>query len=356
VSVRSTVPKIAVVGPGLIGIDHISRIVNSPSCDLHSIICPTGQSGGNGFLSEFPWFSSIEACLNEHPPPDGMIIASPTEFHAAQMAVCVDASIPCLVEKPICAKSSELGAWLEGGRSLRNVLVGHHRHHSAATRVAKQWLDSQKIGSVRTVVATAQYNKPASYFKEKPWRTSPSSGGPLLINAIHDIGLMHLLIGPIKRVVAIGRESSLNAGVEGIVSASLEFTNGAIGSITVSDEVCSAGSWEVSSGENEAFPKYEHGFSLMIGGAAGAISLPQCILLEDIVGGDWKHPMNQHQMELPVEDPLVNQLNHFIDVILGIDEPQVTVTNALANLAVIEAIKKSLATGSITEVDGRGVF
>lgn len=355
-SVRPTVPKIAVVGPGLIGKDHISRIITSPLCDLHAIISPEGQSGGDGPLSEFPWFSSIEACLNEHPLPDGVIIASPTEFHAAQMAVCVDASIPCLVEKPICSQSSELEALLKGNRSLRNVLVGHHRHHSAATRVAKQWLETQKIGSVRTVVATAQYNKPMSYFKEKPWRTSPSFGGPLLINAIHDIGLMHLLIGPIKRVMALGRESTRNVGVEGIVSASLEFTNGAIGSITVSDEVCSPGSWEVSSGENEAFPKYEHGFSLMIGGTSGSILLPQCKLLEDVVGGNWKHPMNQNQVRLPAEDPLVNQLNHFIDVILGVGEPQVTVANAIANLAVIEAIKKSLGTGSIADVNGWGAF
>jgi len=205
-------------------------------------------------------FHSLNECF-AHSVPDGVIIASPTHVHYEHIRTCFEANIKCLVEKPICADRDQAQLILSLPNSGSKLLVGHHRHHSPIISLAKSNLESGNIGELRSVIASAQYFKPDEYFGEQDWRRTKDVGGVLLINAIHDIGLLRYLVGEIHSVQAIGRQSRISRQLDGVVAVNLEFKNGVIGNMMVSDEVASIGSWEVTSGENQIFPIYDDGFA-----------------------------------------------------------------------------------------------
>jgi hypothetical protein len=55
----------------------------------------------------------------------------------------------------------------------------------------------------------------------------------------------------------------------------------------------------------------------------------------------WWKPFVEAQISYERQDPLEEQLNHFINVIKGLEEPKVTAYDGLQNLKIIEAIYKS---------------
>ena len=334
--------QITVVGPGLIGKEHIARIVGNTRCQIHSIVSAEKYQHGDAGVKIF---SSLNECF-AHSIPDGVIIASPTDFHYEHIKTCFEADIKCLVEKPICADRNQAQLILSLPNSGSSLVVGHHRHHSPIISIAKSNLESGNIGELRSVMASAQYFKPDGYFAENEWRTTKGVGGVLLINAIHDIGLLRYLVGEIYSVQAIGRESRISRQLDGVVAVNLEFQNGVIGNMMISDEVASIGSWEVTSGENQNFPIYDDGFAYIFGGTKGTLSLPNGVIYEDQHNQGWLSRMARRNLVRTHEDPLTNQLDHFLDMIEYKVEPKVTAVDAVKNLLVIRAISMSLASGN----------
>lgn len=338
--------SIAVAGPGLIGREHISLIKKNSRCRLHSIISPVVDTPNEDVMV----FNSIQDCLRQS-TPDGVIISSPTQYHYEQAALCAELGIKCLVEKPICGSSSEAIKLLETRDSELNISVGHHRHYSPIIDAAKQILLRENIGELRTVIASAQYFKPDDYYLEKNWRVLPGSGGVLLINAIHDIGLLRYLVGEVESVQAFGRRSRMSSEIYGTVSVNLMFANGVIGSLVVSDEVSSINSWEVTSGENKSFPNYYEGFAYVFGGTRGSLTLPSGDTYIDRYNNGWKTKLEKSILAHEVKDPLSIQLDHFIDTIEHNVLPKVGIRDGINNLAVIDAIASSLSnTGEPTKV------
>ena len=334
--------SIAVVGPGLIGREHISLIKKNPRCQLHSIVTPENGYSENGSVV----FKSLQECFAQS-VPDGVIIASPTNYHYEQTAFCVSNGIRCLVEKPICGTVKEAHSLLELSECNKLILVGHHRHHSSIIDAAKRCLSDQSLGELRTVIASAQYYKPDAYYLEKKWRALPGAGGVLLINAIHDIGLLRHLVGEIETVQAFGRRSRISHDIYGTVSVNMKFANCVIGSLVISDEVSSINSWEVTSGQNPIFPDYSDGFAYIFGGTRGSMALPSGATYLDPLSNGWRTKMIKSSLNQEIENPLENQLNHFIDMIEKNVNPKIGVWEGINNLAVVKAIEFSLSKGGI---------
>ena len=343
--------SIAVVGPGLIGREHISLIEKNPRCRLHSIVAPEDVYSVNDTLV----FKSLQDCFT-HSTPDGVIVSSPTQYHYEHSSYCLERGVKCLVEKPICGSVEEARRLLNFPNCEINLLVGHHRHYSSVIDDAKTNLTQGILGDLRTVMASAQYYKPDDYFLEKKWRLQAGIGGVLLINAIHDIGLLRHLIGEIAHVQAFGRKSRMSSIIHGTVSINLSFVNGVIGSLVVSDEVSSAFSWEVTSGENPSFPTYSDGFAYILGGTRGSMSLPTGSIYHDPHTNGWKEEMIKTSVGHKIKNPLEIQLNHFLDMIQSNASPKICITDGINNLSVIEAIIDSLSkSGSLTPVYNQSV-
>ena len=344
--------KIVVVGPGLMGKKHIQLIHENPNCELLAIIAPESKINlDTAKKNGVSLYTSLELCIaNNH--IDGVIIASPNEFHAHQGYVCIHAGIPVLIEKPITSN-------LDDARNLFNLvrekdakaLIGHHRAYSPLMSNAKKIIESGKLGRLVSVMGSAQFYKPSHYFADGPWRKE-IGGGPILINMIHEIGNMRSLCGEISSVQAISSNKVREFAVEDTVAINLKFENGVLGTFILSDTSASSASWEATSEENPSFPNYTDDNCYLVCGTNGSLSIPTMTLkyYQNGIDPSWWNPMKVELVRTERHDPLKRQLEHFLDVIINNATPIGSVLDGLRNLQVIEAICESARRNTLIEL------
>ena len=203
------------------------------------------------------------------------------------------------------------------------------------------------------MIGSAQFRKPEYYFLDGPWRTK-LGGGPILINMIHEISNLRSLMGEIRQVQAIDSSSVRNFEVEDSVAINFVFKSGALGTFMLSDVAATAKSWEQTSRENPSFPNYSDEDCYTISGTMGSLSIPTMRLkfYPREVEPSWWIPFNEEKIEVMLEDPLSRQIQHLVRVIRGDENPLVSAKDGLLNLKVTQAIKKSISTGRIVDLEG----
>ncbi len=349
-----TTPSIIVVGPGLMGLKHIEMIQAHPRCELAGIVTP-GCNASRNIGERFPdtqIFDTLESCLAAG-TPSGVIISSPNEFHYAQAKLCIERGIPVLIEKPITAHHDEARDLVDlADRHGAKVLVGHHRVHSPLLTAAKAIIDGGRLGRLVAFQGSAIFYKPAEYFAAGPWRSQPG-GGPILINLIHEIGIMRTFCGEIAAVQAIASNAIRQYPVEDTVAINLQFRNGVLGTFLLSDAGASPHSWEQTSRENPVYPTYPSEDCYSVTGTLGTLDFPSMRLLSHPApqSPSWHTPLVEEVIPVPREDPLARQLGNFLEVILGTAAPIVPAYDGAQNVRVAEAIRRSAETRSLVELD-----
>jgi len=325
--------RIAVVGAGLIGRAHMAALRSSRTCALSAVVDPAPEAGAD--------FASLEELLAKD-RPDGVILATPNRLHAEQALQCIDAGIPVLIEKPIAATVDEAE---KIAASKAVVLVGHHRAHSPIMATAKAIVDSGRLGRLVAVTGSAMFFKPDGYFAEAPWRREPG-GGPILINLIHEIHNLRTLCGEIVAVQAFASSAVRGFPVEDTAAIGLRFAGGALGSFMLSDTAACARSWEQTSGENKAYPRYGDEDCYVIAGMDGSLSIPTMRMKAYKRTRSWWQPFKKSRAAVRRADPIRRQLEHFGAVIRGEAQPLVTARDGLANLRVTEAVLQAAKSGA----------
>jgi predicted dehydrogenase len=344
--------KFVVVGPGLIGKQHIRLINENAQCELYAIVAPDHDINHNiARAQHVPLFHSLDDCLNSS-AVDGVIISSPNQFHAEQARLCIEKDIPVLIEKPITVSVAE-GEGLIKLAAERNakVLVGHHRAHSPLLSLARTVISEGRLGRLVTVMGSAQFHKPAHYFEDGPWRRE-IGGGPILINLIHEIGNLRSLCGEIAAVQALASSAIRRFPVEDTVVINLIFSNGALGTFVLSDTASTAKSWEQTSRENPSYPTYPDEDCYVVTGTEGSLAIPTMRLkyYDKDTAPSWWTPFSEETLDIERYDPLTCQLAHFVQVIKGQCEPLVSGADGLRNLQITEAVRNSAATKKIVYV------
>ena len=243
--------KIAVIGAGLAGKQHIDTILNNKNCELDLIVDPSQEANELSKKLNVQYFSSIELALKKS-RPDGAIIATPNSKHKENAELFLNEKIPVLIEKPL---SSDIKSAIEivmyAKKQKTKILIGHHRRHNKIIQNAKRKIQSGNLGKIISIHATCWLFKPNNYFNS--WRKSVG-GGPLLINLVHDIDLMRYLIGEIECVLSFDSNSIRGGDTEDTAVVLLKFDNGSLGTLSVSDTIISPWSWELTSKENSIYP------------------------------------------------------------------------------------------------------
>ena len=345
---KGDAPRIVVVGAGLVGRKHAALVARN-AC-LAAIVDP--DPAAKALASELgaPHFASLDDCLSER-APDGAIVATPNRLHVEHGLACVRAGVPTLVEKPIADRADSAAHLVqEAERAGVPLLVGHHRRHNPLIARAKETIESGRLGRLTLVDASFWLYKPDDYF-EQDWRRKPGAG-PVFINLIHDIDLLRHLCGEIAVVRAVEASAARGHEVEDTAVVLLEFENGALGTVSISDATVAPWSWEMTAGENPAYPHVEAG-AYRIGGTHGALSLPDLRLWRHPGQRSWWSPIEAERLTFEPADPLVRQIQHFADVIAGRAAPLVDGREGLASLAAVEAIKRAATTGEPVRPDAR---
>ena len=232
------------------------------------------------------------------------------------------------------------------GRSVP-LLVGHHRRYNPMIRKAREIINSGRLGRVLTLHGQFWLMKPDDYF-DIGWHREKGAG-PVFINLIHDVDLFRYLCGEVVEVQA--QESNIVRGneVEETAVVILRFASGVLATVNVSDSVVAPWSWELTSGENPAYPQQDQS-CYQIGGTHGSLSIPQLELWSNPGRRSWWEPLVRERVPYTPADPLSVQISHFCDVIRGEAHPVVSGREGLNTLRVIEAVKTAAKTGSIVGI------
>ena len=336
--------NIAVAGAGVIGRAHIDVIAQSSRCRLSAIADPSEAEQALAQAHGVPWFSTLDALLAAV-SPDGVVLATPNAMHVPQALQCIAAGVPVLVEKPIAHTVADARKLVQATQAHQaKVLIGHHRAHSPLMRQAKAVIDDGRLGRLVSVVGSAMFYKPDDYFTQAPWRREVG-GGPILINLIHEIHNLRMLCGEITQVQAMTSNAVRGFAVEDTASITFRFASGVLASFMLSDTAASARSWEQTSQENKAYASYDDEDCYVIAGTMGSLSVPTMRLKTYGKAEDrsWFKPYLSSTVALEREDPLRLQMDHFIRVIQGAEEPLVSAHDGLQNLRVVEAIAQAAA-------------
>lgn len=328
---------LAIVGIGLVGKRHAEAMDHLDHADLIAAVDPSADGREYAHSLGLPWYETLSDMLAKE-NPDGIIIATPTLLHVEQGLECIKKRIPIMVEKPLATSALEANSLVVLSEKLGvPLMVGHHRRHNPIIQKAKDVIQQGQIGEIRSVHMQCWFYKPDHYFEIAPWRKLKGAG-PISVNLVHDIDLVRHLCGEIVSVQAEAALSTRGFENEDVAAAVLRFENGAIGTISVSDSIVSPWSWEMTSGEYPVYPSTDES-SYYIGGSLGSLSVPDLMLWTHQQKPDWWTPIAAKSMPCEASDPLINQIDHFVDVIAGKATPLVSGREGLKTLQVIEAIQ-----------------
>jgi len=188
--------RIAVVGAGLMGADHVIRIGSRIVGATVSAIVEPDESRAKAALGSAPnarWFKSIEDAISEN-AMDAVLIATPGQFHEPVLIPAIAAGLPTLCEKPLAADAEAslriVNAEVSGGKQL--VQVGFMRRFDSEYMALRDLIAGKSKGELLGLHCKHRNaSVPETYFNE------------MLIfdSVVHEIDIVRFLTdSPIKSV------------------------------------------------------------------------------------------------------------------------------------------------------------
>jgi predicted dehydrogenase len=342
--------RIAVIGAGLIGRTHIQVLrAGNPDYTLAAVADPSPAAAEEAKKLGYPIFAGIEEMLDKA-KPDGAIVAVPNQMHVAVGKACIARKVPIIIEKPIADDVESALDLVEAAEKAGvATLVGHHRRHNPIMRKAAEIIAGGGIGRVVAANGLWLSHKPTPYF-DITWRKEPG-GGPVLINAIHDIDCLRMLCGDVDTVNAVTGNAVRKFDVEDTAAAVLQFKSGALGTLLVSDAVSAPFNWEWGSRENPNRPN-EPENCYIVAGTQGSLSVPTLHHRWHKPGEEsWDNPLLQMRVHFRPADAYHEQMRNFAGVIRGTEKPVLSGRDGTNTLATTLAITESARRGRPVRVE-----
>lgn len=323
-------PKLLVIGAGLIGARHVAAIQDHPDCHLAGIVDPVSIDG-----IAAPVFKDMD---DVNVPVDGVIIATPTGLHAAHGRQAALRGWHMLIEKPVTATPDEAFdlAMIARQQNVR-CLVGHHRRYHPSIDVLRGAIQEGKIGTPVTSTLIWAMRKHDSYF-DADWRQA--DGSPVMINLVHDIDLLRFIFGEVTDIAALGSNAQRHGNKVESGGVILQFQSGLCATISFADTAPSPWGFEAGTAENPNIAATGQDM-WWITGTQGGIAFPSLTLW----GGaaDWSQAATPTVLVAQTTTPLMAQLSHFCGVIAGTAKPTIDIDDAARTLKVTRDIETLLA-------------
>ncbi|KAL1869415.1 hypothetical protein Daus18300_005627 [Diaporthe australafricana] len=361
--------SIAIIGSGLIGPRHARAVKQDPNASLHCIVDPSPAAASVANELGTPHYLSIELMLaSSSGKPDAAIVCTPNKTHVALSSELLSAGIHVLCEKPLSVDIPTGQSLVAHARAQPrlHLLTGHHRRFNPYVVATKRILASEKssIGQVTAVSGLWALYKPLPYFDPPTeWRRNGDSGGPVWINLIHEIDILHFLLeSHIVRVAAFGTPKRREHDAEEGGAILLHFDNGVVGTFLLSDAVVSPHAFEMGTGENPVIPRTGKDV-YRIFGTDGTLSVPDLTRSFYDTGSGVEKSWNNDLSEVTetLQDwlseeerakvPFELQVAHFVKVIRGDEKPVCSGEDGLAAVRVAEAVRRALRTGGVVDVE-----
>lgn len=271
--------------------------------------------------------SSVEELLADS-AVEGLLIATSHQSHRGWVEAAARAGKHVFIEKPLALSVEDARACVKEAEAAGVVLqVGFQRRRHPAHREMKRLLADGSIGDLE--VLAANHSLP-NRIPEKAWRWDEAESplGSMTSLGIHQIENLHYLAGPIAKVGAVSRRGR-SVSIDEATALVFEFRSGAVGTLVSSFFT----PWHIS---------------LAIHGTEGAAFADR----DGAVLSYQRRGENQPQ-EVPLTkiDAVADQLVDFARCVRAGKRPEVSGFEGFAVVAVLDAAKRSVVTGSLEVVE-----
>jgi UDP-N-acetyl-2-amino-2-deoxyglucuronate dehydrogenase len=232
---------VGIVGCGMIAKFHARAVADTPG--LRLVAATSRQrSSADRFASEFPCrvYDSV-AALCEDPDVHVVSICTASGAHLEPGLIAARAGKHVIVEKPLEVTVARCDELIEACDRAGVVLstIFPSRFH-AASRHVKAAVEAGRFGRLTMGDACVKWFRTQQYYDSGAWRGTweLDGGGALMNQAIHSVDLLLWLMGDVQQVMAhTATLAHENIEVEDVATATLQFSNGALGVIQASTAV-----------------------------------------------------------------------------------------------------------------------
>jgi predicted dehydrogenase len=333
---------VGILGGGVISVTHARAARETEGVEVVAVygqnrekIAHLSQSYG-GIA-----YDSLQAFL-AHKPMDLIMIGSPSGLHAEQGIAAAQHGLHVLVEKPLDITTARADA-LINECECAGVKLGVMFQDRVAPDICriKELVDAGELGKPILVSGNVRWYRPPEYYGDSRWRGTWAldGGGALMNQGVHTIDLMLWLLGDVERVSAKAVTALHDIEVEDTVVATLEFTNGAIGTLQAATSV---------------YPGYRRRVELT--GTNGTIVLEH----DRIITADLLNPVADMILPAPESDnddsasPDIRGhkrlLEDFLRAIETNSKPRCDGREGRRSVALVQAIYESSRTGSAVKL------
>lgn len=348
------------VGGGVISSTHADAIRSIDGATLVGVAdIVEDRAKQLGEKYDVNWYTDMNE-LFARSDVDAIAVCTPSGLHADIAIAAAKAGKHVIVEKPIdvtLAKADAMiGACRDAGVKLS--IISQHRF-DPATVIVKRYIDEGKFGKLVLGEAAVNWYRSQGYYDSGAWRGTwaMDGGGALTNQGIHTVDLFQYLMGPVRSVSAhMGTFAHERIEVEDVAVATLQFENGAVGTMVATTaaypglstriEVFGTGGTAVIEADKltHLFVKpEEEGKSSY--GDRGAINLA-ANAEEGLAGGGGDLTSARASGVSSARDSAhVLQYKDFLDAVWNNREPLVNGIEGRRPLAIIQAIYQSARTG-----------
>lgn len=234
---------IGIVGAGMIAPFHLQAIEGLPNARAVGIM-DHGSGRGREIAPDLDPAGSddIEAFLARG-DVDVITIATPSGNHLDIALAAAAAGVHCIVEKPIEITLERIDAMIAAHDAAGTVLGGiFNNRYTASAQLLKRTVAAGRFGRLTFAGTTGPWWRDPDYYSSSNWKGTWAldGGGALMNQGIHSVDQLQWLVGsPVASVS--GRIATLahpTIEVEDTGAATLQFENGALGSIA-----CTTSMW-----------------------------------------------------------------------------------------------------------------
>ena len=219
--------KVGLVGTGGISRFHLPAYLEHPERVQLTAICDIAEPLAQEYARE----AGVEAVYLDYEDMlsnadiDAVDICTGHHLHAPQTIAAAGKHV--IVEKAMSSTLDECRAMVDAtDRAGVTLMVGQHLRYSPEALAVKRLIDDGKLGEIQAARTHVFRQGP-----EDSWYVDGNAGGGvMLVQSIHYIDLLRYYLGDVKCVTGICRslQPQMTNGAEDLVTATLEFENGAI--------------------------------------------------------------------------------------------------------------------------------
>jgi predicted dehydrogenase len=225
--------RVGFIGAGLIATFHSKMIKRSGVDVLRAgvfdidTVRATEFAGASGHVA----LDSEEAVLDSC---DAIYICTWTSEHPRLVAEAAARGLAVFCEKPLATNLADARMMADqvSAAGVTNQ-VGLILRRSPAYLWARHLITDAAAGPVMTVVFRDDQFIPIQGHYSSTWRADKAraGAGTLIEHSIHDVDMLHFLVGDIANVHARSANHHGHDGIEDALTATFAFTNGAIGTL-----------------------------------------------------------------------------------------------------------------------------